>query len=236
MNPESFNSPTAEDFKKDRMVVGGRVFEKVIGEPVHCEWDGLRYVELLKQHESKAAQALLDDWAEKHIMQRKDWVQLQKHEVKNRILWWVEKHQPKDWNPKDPPILQLVVGEKKYPNSYPSDIHAATAEALGLEDYSELELFTAVDTPADTMYGYDMFFKYKGVRFTLDPTTDRRGKERKTEFQDKADYIISWEMFDEKRNFVKPTTSELADEARKIAKYFKLKIESQQISRKNLVA
>ncbi len=215
----------------------GRGLELLAAEPVQCGWDGDEYVTLLHNGDISGAKHMLDGWAIAHVgVSGNDWWQLPEYGKRNKIIKWVEQNQPADWDPKAPPIRQLEIDGKIYNNSYPSDLHTYVAEALGLDDYSQLELYTAVDTPVDTMYGYDMFFKYRNVRYTIDLTTNLNRKVSKISQQDKADHIITWDFLDEKRVFRKPPQSQVAEEGRQIAKYIKLRIEEVIDKRKKFAA
>ncbi len=68
----------------------------------------------------------------------------------------VKSHQP--WDPSDP--------EPRFA----SDLHASVALALGLDDWSGLEFYTAVGSPLDFFHGVDCFFCFKGKIVTIDLT------------------------------------------------------------------
>ncbi len=230
---ESFqqhNQPESEE-----ILYGGRRFEVIVAEPISCEWDGEKFVELQKSDRTQASLEL-NHWIEQHVMPIKEWNRLAAKEKKETIFSWVETHQPEDWDPKDPPIRTMHFGSEEFQNPYANNLHEAVATALNLEDYNELELFTCVDTPADTLYGTDLFFKYKGVRLLLDATVNLEEKNRKNEFRDKADYIISWNEHDEDGRRRQPTEFELQQEGQRIAKYLNRKVESTEIAKRNLAA
>lgn len=73
-------------------------------------------------------------------------------------LWLVKQNQP--WDPTDPSTKE---GE---------DLHCQVALALGIEDFSELSLFTAIGTPLDVFHGIDAVFEWQGRVVTIDLTTN----------------------------------------------------------------
>jgi hypothetical protein len=73
-----------------------------------------------------------------------------------KSLELVKAHQPCD--PSDPEA------------GFANDLHASVALALGLEDWSELKLFTAVGSPLDFFHGVDAFFELRGKIVTIDVT------------------------------------------------------------------
>ncbi len=93
---------------------------------------------------------------------------------------WACSHQPEGWDPTDPPTR------------WANDLHAYVAEALGLEDWSELEFYTSLDSPFDTYHGVDAFFLFRGRLVTLDITANLHKEEHK------ADVVVP---FDTKGNF-----------------------------------
>lgn len=70
----------------------------------------------------------------------------------------IRENQP--WDPTDPSTRQ---GE---------DLHCRVALALGLEDFSELSLLSAIGTPLDLFHGVDAVFQWKGRIVTVDLTTN----------------------------------------------------------------
>lgn len=82
------------------------------------------------------------------------------HMAYRESMRWVKAHQPKGWDPTDP--------SPRFAN----DLHASVAEALGLDDYSELRFYTAVGSPLDYFHGVDGFFEYRGKIVTIDVTVD----------------------------------------------------------------
>src|SRR6185369_4444565 len=53
-----------------------------------------------------------------------------------------------------------------------NDLHALIAEKLGLDDFSELKLYTAVGSPLDFWHGIDGFFEFRGHVLTIDLTVN----------------------------------------------------------------
>lgn len=74
---------------------------------------------------------------------------------------------------------------------FANDLHAEVAEELGLEDYSELKLYSAVNSALDRYHGVDAFFEHRGARVTMDVTKNPA----KTEGY-KADIILGEEELD----------------------------------------
>lgn len=77
--------------------------------------------------------------------------------------------------------LDLAKRCQSYDNSDPeprfaNDLHAHLAEKIGLEDYSELKLYTAVGSQLDYWHGIDGFFEFKHegktIRVTIDVTSN----------------------------------------------------------------
>lgn len=96
----------------------------------------------------------------------------------------VKDHQP--WNPAEP-------------EGWAGDLHSEVAIALGLEDWSELCLFSAAGSALD-WHGTDAWFELAGVRVTLDVTANT------AKFDGyKADVIVT------------PVAIEDADERRELA-------------------
>lgn len=87
-------------------------------------------------------------------------------------LKFAKDHQPKGWRPHDP-------------NSrFANDVHALVAQKLGLEDWADLKLYSALGSPADSFYGVDAFFEYGDTFVTIDLTLDPNKQDYK------ADYIV----------------------------------------------
>ena len=101
---------------------------------------------------------------------------IDKHEAFSKI----RAHQPKGWNPTDPPA------------GIASDVHALTCDELGIDDYSALMLFTALGSSLDKHYGVDAWVEFtdsesgESVIVTLDFTINS-GKYLKGH---KADVIV----------------------------------------------
>lgn len=96
----------------------------------------------------------------------------------NDAIEIVKRIQPKDSDPTDPDPY------------FARDLHATLAENLELEDYSDLEYYTAVKSRLDFLHGVDAFFEWKLpdgriLRVTLDITKNREKKEHKAD-------VVSW--------------------------------------------
>lgn len=71
-----------------------------------------------------------------------------------------EVRQAQPWEPTDPrPRLA-------------SDLHASVCEALGVENYSEVALYTAVGSALDFFHGVDAFVEWRGEIVTIDLTVN----------------------------------------------------------------
>lgn len=73
----------------------------------------------------------------------------------------VKANQPRGWNPSDPPTVAA------------NDLHALVVEALNLEDYDSVKLYTALHSPLDFYHGVDCFVEYNGRVATIDLTVNR---------------------------------------------------------------
>ena len=58
------------------------------------------------------------------------------------------------------------------PEGICSDLFYYVAEALGVDNMSELQVFPAFDTPFDRWHGVDLFFVYKNRIVTVDLTVN----------------------------------------------------------------
>lgn len=95
----------------------------------------------------------------------------------HQSLRLVKAHQP--WEPTDP--------EPRFA----SDLHATVAEALKLENYNELEFYTAVGSPLDFYHGVDCFFCFKGMIVTIDLTIDSSKQEAKADLVVNCSYAAA---------------------------------------------
>jgi hypothetical protein len=102
----------------------------------------------------------------------------------------VRSHQPCD--PTDPSPRQA------------NNFHARVAMAMGLEDWSELKLYSALGTPLDYLHGIDGFFEFKGRVVTFDLTINPNKDEYK------ADIIITPEMLEKPAELVNRISRQLA--------------------------
>ncbi len=71
--------------------------------------------------------------------------------------------QSTDWDPADPPT------------DVANDLHALVAMKLGIEEWSELKLFSAIGKALDYFHGVDAFFEYRGNVCTIDLTLKDKG-------------------------------------------------------------
>lgn len=53
---------------------------------------------------------------------------------------------------------------------FANDLHAEVAQELGLEDWSGLKFYTAVNSALDRYHGVDAFFEYGDARVVMDAT------------------------------------------------------------------
>ncbi|MDA2921881.1 hypothetical protein MYX07_01300 [Patescibacteria group bacterium AH-259-L07] len=85
-----------------------------------------------------------------------------------KSLALVKRFQP--WNPAEPrPEVARA-------------LHASVALALNIEDWSELMLYTSINSPLDYYHGIDAFFEYKGRVVTLDVTINPHKGQYKADF------------------------------------------------------
>ncbi len=87
----------------------------------------------------------------------------------------VKANQP--WDPTDPNVR------------FANDLHALVALVLGLIDWAELRIYTAIGSDLDRWHGIDAFFEFGGARVTLDVTLNRH----KLDYGYKADFIVGEE-------------------------------------------
>ena len=80
----------------------------------------------------------------------------------------VKKSQP--WDTTDP--------QPRFANN----LHANVAMALGIEDWSQLQFYTAVGSPLDYFHGIDCFFEFQGHVVTIDVTTNPDKDEYRADF------------------------------------------------------
>lgn len=88
----------------------------------------------------------------------------------------VRKSQP--WDPTDPEPLVS------------SNLHAYVCLALGVEDWSEVALYTSIGSPLDRFHGVDAFFHFRGRVVTIDVTANPHKNSYK------ADVILSAEAIE----------------------------------------
>jgi len=72
----------------------------------------------------------------------------------------VKKNQPKHWDPSSPTSRAA------------NDLHALVVEALKLQDYDCVKLYTALHSPLDRWHGVDCFIEYNGKIVTIDLTVN----------------------------------------------------------------
>lgn len=75
-----------------------------------------------------------------------------------RSMNMVKKYQP--WDPTDPSSRAA------------NNLQVLIAEALSIEDYSEVKLYTAVGSPLDIWHGIDGFVEWMGFTVTIDLTAN----------------------------------------------------------------
>jgi len=71
---------------------------------------------------------------------------------------------------------------------FANDLHATVADQLKLEDYAELEFYTAVGSHLDVKFGIDAFFKFKAGDKEIVVSLDLTTKDYKS--NPKADIMI----------------------------------------------
>lgn len=88
-------------------------------------------------------------------------------------------------------------------NRFANDIHALVAIALGLDDWSKLEIYNALGSALDYYHGVDFFFVIGNKRVTIDLTTNPE------KIHGKADFILQ-EIVVDNEEFLKEFAKELA--------------------------
>lgn len=76
----------------------------------------------------------------------------------HKSMVMVKEFQP--WDPTDPSSPAA------------NDLHTLVVEALGIEDYSAVKLYTAVSSPLDVFHGIDCFVEWEGIVVTIDLTAN----------------------------------------------------------------
>jgi len=205
----------------------GQKYEALFAKPIQCDWDAEKYIETRKK-DSTESHKMVEDWIDHHVMTLLNGKVSPQVQDRKEFLSGFKKHQPEDWNPTDPPLIETEFAGEHIKSTLPTDLHAACAEALGLEDYSELKLFTAANTPADTLYGVDLILEYGGSRLLIDVATNVSNKEWKLNSSDKADYILRM-GYDEEGRRRKLQKKEIETEGQKMATYLLKRIEEDRI-------
>jgi hypothetical protein len=224
-------------------------------ERVNCAWDDEGYIENLNTGNRKDAQKIFESWLEEHLnVDKNTWAEMDVDTRREAIFNWVETHQPEDWNPVEPPLNHEAVRDERVPATFLSDLHVHVAEEIAAilnkknpdlpEPLTEddilpsLEVFTCSNTPADTLYGTDLHFKFhfndggdKMMRYYIDITKDAHRKEEKLRYQlNKADYIMSFNLMDEEGGKRHMTQDDIKQKAKEIARFLLKKIDSESHS------
>lgn len=207
-----------ESFESKNAYTGKQFEEELLAE-VTCGWKGEEWI----QADSKNKNEIMAGWLKEHLpdITEKQWRFMRPEERRDHILNWAKDHQPEHWNPSDPlRYKDLKPGEEeKEPqidNKTMANLHTFVAESLGLEDYDELKLCTTLHTPADTLYGIDGFFEWKGIVFSIDVTVNQSKIDNGVALE-KADWVLALNNPEDEQ--------ELEDQAKRIARSMKLKIE-----------
>ena len=121
---------------------------------------------------------------EREVVGKCQWNGIMEYFPRKQTMDMVRELQP--WDPSDP-------GPSA--NSLPNNFHASIAEALGVEDWSEVRLYTAVGSPLDKFHSMDAFVEFRGQVVTIDLTLNRlKGEYR-------ADITVDFEdIFDRLRS------------------------------------
>jgi hypothetical protein len=194
----------------------GRGFEREVLATIRCGWEGSDWVKKEKDEKN----VVLMKWIEDNIpdITEREWRKSSPEERRAVLLEWAKNHQPEKWDPSNPILLRENTdrGENLVDNKIAANLHAFVADALGLENYDDLKFYTTLETPADTLYGIDGYFEYKGQTFSIDLTMNQSKAEYGLNL-DKADYVV--------------TLKDPGDEAeqeevgKRIARAFKLKMD-----------
>lgn len=80
-----------------------------------------------------------------------------------QALQQAKQKQVKEWDPTDPPT------------SVANDLHAMVALKLGIDNWSELKLFSSIGQALDRFHGVDAFFEHRGNVCTIDLTLKDKG-------------------------------------------------------------
>lgn len=172
----------------------GHLFERTLLDSFVTDWDGEKFQILDREEKNK----MINDWLLKYVPEvdtKKDYWRKTKEEQKDFLVAWAKTHQPKDWNPSNPfrySDRETENGEKRIENRIIADLHYSMAELFGLlddEDKKKLKVYTAIDTPADTLSGVDAIFEYEGVDFTVDFTINKQKREEGVLIE-KADIVV----------------------------------------------
>lgn len=156
---------------------GGSLEDELIS-GIDCEWNGRQYIAALDRGDRPAANAMVDEWAQKHLSEEafSEWDKASSKRRMKLIMEWASKNQPKRWNPRDPRYIELDGDKTTKENMFAGDFHDTVAMKMGLENYNDLELITTAGTPVDTKWRTDCYWKYKKHIKTMDITLrDKQG-------------------------------------------------------------
>lgn len=88
-------------------------------------------------------------------------------------------------------VRGLQLSEPSDPESrFPNEVHATLADILQLEDYRQVEYYTALGSPLDRFHGIDAFFEIETGRGRVTITLDITQNPHKKDY--KADIVIQW--------------------------------------------
>jgi hypothetical protein len=203
----------------------GKQFEEELLAEVTCGWDGEGWIKADKDQKDK----IVASWLHENIpdVSEKQWRYMRPEEKRDVIVGWAKEHQPENWDPGSPyKFKEARTDENKDPqidNKVMLNLHDLLAEELGLEDYNELKLCTTLHTPADTLYGIDGFFEWKGTVFTIDLTVNQSKAESGVGLE-KADWVLTLNDPEDE--------SELQEKAKRMADSLKLKIKMAEMREK----
>jgi len=198
-NPNFKKEQMIGDNESDEILIKGKVLEKEMFEPFMPGWDGDTWIELRKMDEKDRghrAGEMIENWLTvNNIMPVSEWRKISPEKKKMIIFDWVRKHEPLNWNPSEPVRVEAKLANNNEKvlvvmNRMADDLHVEVAdklEKLGLENYGELKFYTALGTPADTLYGSDGFMDFGDVTITIDITAN---KEKEKYGLGKADIIF----------------------------------------------
>ncbi len=91
-----------------------------------------------------------------------------------RAMDAAKRSQPVGWDPKDPPTETA--------NNFHARVCLALEKITGLEEWSEVELWSAIGSALDRFHGIDGWFQFRGRVVTIDLTLDPQKESGRADF------------------------------------------------------